>query len=331
MRQSRRTFLKTAATVGGALALRMWPSRARASEAARVSLVKTDSHRDGVLRALRLLPPIQMAGRSVVIKPNLNSAHDFPASTHPETLRTLIELCKAGGAREITVADRAGMGDTPRVMREKGLDVMGRELGVRMVPLETLPASEWLPRSIPRGHWQRGVLYPALLEQADLIISTCCLKTHRFGGQFTMALKNSVGMVARTGPDGYEYMRELHGSPRQRSLIAELNLLYRPAMVVLDGILAFVDRGPEAGRLARPGVVLAGTDRVALDAAGVALLRMYGVGSPVADGRIFDQEQIRRAVELGLGVSSPGAIEFVTDSADGRAVISGIRAELAGG
>ncbi len=333
MRQSRRRFLKTAATVGGALALRMWPARAQASETetARVALVKTDSHRDGVLRALRLLPPMRLEARSVVIKPNLNSAHAFPASTHEETLRTLIDVCKAGGAREIIVADRAGMGDTPRVIREKGLDVMGREMGVRVVPLETLPASEWVARPIPRGHWQRGVLYPVLFERADLIISTCCLKTHRFGGQFTMALKNSVGMVARTGPDGYEYMRELHGSPLQRSLIAELNLLYRPAMVVLDGILAFVDAGPEAGRLARPGVVLAGTDRVALDAAGVALLRMHGVGSPVADGRIFDQEQIRRAVELGLGVPSPGAIEFVTDSDEGRAVIASIRALLARG
>jgi uncharacterized protein (DUF362 family) len=102
-------------------------------------------------------------------------------------------------------------------------------------------------------------------------------------------------------------------------------------MVVLDAIEAFTDGGPEAGRLARPGVVLAGTDRVAIDAAGVALLRLHGVGAPVATGRIFDQEQIRRAVELGLGVHSAAAIEFVTDSADGRAVVAQLSAELARG
>jgi hypothetical protein len=28
--------------------------------------------------------------------------------------------------------------------------------------------------------------------------------------------------------------------------------------------------------------------------------------------KIFDQEQIKRAVELGLGVSGPGQIRFVT-------------------
>jgi uncharacterized protein (DUF362 family) len=170
-----------------------------------------------------------------------------------------------------------------------------------------------------------------VFEHADIIISTCCLKTHRFGGHFTMSLKNSVGMVARQDPDGRDYMRELHGSPLQRTLIAELSTLYRPAMVVLDGIEAFVDGGPETGRLARPGVVVAGTDRVAIDAIGVALLRMHAVTGPVAAGRIADQEQIRRAVELGLGTASEDEIEILTDSADGRTVASQVRKVLANG
>ncbi len=192
-------------------------------------------------------------------------------------------------------------------------------------------AAAWVirPASCGRRVWTRGVLFPVLFEQADVIIQTCCLKTHRFGDQFTLSLKNSVGMVARISPDGYDYMQELHGSARQRTLIAEINALYRPALVVIDGIEAFVEAGPEAGRLARPGVILAGTDRVALDAVGVALLRMHGVSGPVAQGPIFEQEQIRRAVELGLGVTSPAAIDLVTDSPDGQAVIQSIRAELA--
>jgi uncharacterized protein (DUF362 family) len=123
-------------------------------------------------------------------------------------------------------------------------------------------------------------------------------------------------------------MRELHGSPLQRTLIAELNTLYRPAMVVLDGIEAFVDGGPETGRLARPGVVVAGTDRVAIDAIGVALLRMHAVTGPVAAGRIADQEQIRRALELGLGVAAADEIDIVTDSTEGRSAAAQVRAEL---
>jgi uncharacterized protein (DUF362 family) len=291
-------------------------------------LVKTSDHREGVLHALRLAPVPTLRDLSVVIKPNFNSNHPFPGSTHNDTLRALIAVCRDGGAREITIADRSGMGDTTRVIREKGVDTLARDLGVRVIALETLPPSQFVDRSMPGGHWQRGVRFPLLFERADVIITTCCLKTHRFGGQFTMSLKNSVGMVARTGPDGYDYMRELHGSPRQRTLIAELNALYRPALVVLDGIEAFVAGGPETGTAVRPSVILAGTDRIAIDAVGVALLRMHGVTGPVADGPIFEQEQIRRAVQLGLGVASPAGVDLVTDSPDGQAVIRAVRAEF---
>lgn len=362
MRQSRRKFLKIAAAAGGALALRGLPegmlglgaaegassasalaagpaTSAAASGSApgpvphpgKVALIKTGQHRDGVLRALRLFGMPDVRGKSVVVKPNFNSADPFPASTHDETLRTLIERCKEGGAREITIADRSGMGDTARVIRDKGVDTLGREMGVGVVALEHLPASEWRNRSFPGWNWQKGVIYPVLFERAEVIIQTCCLKTHGHGGHFTMSLKNTVGMVGRRDAAGYDYMRELHGSPLQRTLIAEINQLYQPAVVVLDGIQAFIDGGPARGTLARPEVVLAGTDRVALDAVGVALLRMHGVVGATAQGRIFDQEQIRRAVALGLGVSTPGAIEMTTDSEEGRAVIAAVRSELSKG
>jgi uncharacterized protein (DUF362 family) len=269
-----------------------------------------------------------MQGKTVVIKPNLNSSHPYPGSTHDETLRTLVELCRKAGAKEITIADRSGMGETDAVMRAKGLDAMARTFDLRLIPLESQPPSAWVRRTVPGGHWRQALLFPAIFEQANVLISTCCLKTHRFGGQFTLSLKNSVGMVARLGPDGHDYMRELHSSPLQRTLIAEINALYRPALVVLDGLEAFVDGGPEAGKIARPGVVLAGTDRVAIDAVGVALLRMHGVSGPVAQGPIFAQEQIKRAVELRVGVGSADMIDLVTDDAEGRAVAAAVRAEL---
>ncbi|MDQ7842658.1 MAG: DUF362 domain-containing protein [Armatimonadota bacterium] len=336
MKLTRRRLLSAAAAAGGAAALRRLalplPAVQAAAHAApgtaRVALVKTSGHRDGVLRALRLLPPLSLRDRSVVIKPNLNSSDPFPGSTHNETLQTLLELCRAAGARDIVVADRSGMGNTATVIRQKGIDTLAGSLGARVVALDALPPTQWLPKTIPGGHWRRGVLYPALLERADVLIQTCCLKTHRFGGHFTLSLKNSVGMVAKVGPDGYDYMQELHGSPLQRTLIAEINVLYRPAVVVLDGIEAFVEGGPEVGRLARPEVVLAGSDRVAIDAVGVALLRIHGATGPVARGPIFAQDQIRRAVELGLGAPSPEAIELVTDSAEGEAVIRAVRTEL---
>jgi len=145
-------------------------------------------------------------------------------------------------------------------------------------------------------------------------VQVCNLKTHRFGGHFTLSLKNSVGVAAKRVPgDGYNYMTELHDSPSQRSMIAEINAAYAPALLVMDGVEAFIKGGPEAGTKVRPEVVLAGADRVALDAVGVAILRDHGATGDVAQGHVFEQEQIRRAVELGIGVSTPQAIEFVTE------------------
>ncbi len=123
-------------------------------------------------------------------------------------------------------------------------------------------------------------------------------------------------------------MEELHNSAHQRRMIAEINLAYQPDLIVLDGVEAFVDGGPARGRSVASEVVLAGTDRVAMDAVGVALLRYFGTTPAVAAGAIFQQEQIARAVELGLGVGGPEEIELVTDDPESAAFAAQIREVL---
>ena len=129
-----------------------------------------------------------------------------------------------------------------------------------------------------------------------------------------------MGFVARTtGAGGANYMSELHNSPYQRQMIAEINTVYAPSLIVLDGVEAFLDGGPATGRLAGTGVVLAGSDPVAIDAVGVAILRLFGTTPQVSQGRVFEQEQIARAVELGLGIDAPERIRFVTGDAESAA------------
>jgi uncharacterized protein (DUF362 family) len=116
-------------------------------------------------------------------------------------------------------------------------------------------------------------------------------------------------MVPRTG---YLYMGELHRSAYQRQMIAEINTAYKPDLILLDGVEAFAKGGPDQGTRVKANVILAGNDRVAIDAIGVAILRLFGTTPEVSKGLIFDQEQIARAVELGLGVKSPNQIKLVT-------------------
>ena len=283
----------------------------------RVVLVKTDDRAGGVRRAIDLLEYDPFKEKSLFIKPNFNSADPSPGSTHNDTLQATISNLLERGASSITVGDRSGMGDTDWVMRQKDIFRMGEELGFETIVFDQLARDDWIAPDTSGSHWRRGFSLPRPMLEADGIVQTCCLKTHRYGGHFTMSLKNSVGMVAKSLPgDGYNYMNELHRSSHQRKMIAEINTAYDPELVILDGMEAFTHGGPAIGTLVNPGVILAGVDRVAIDAVGVAILRYFGTTSEVANGPIFDLEQIARAVELGLGVQTPDEIEFVTDDAE---------------
>jgi uncharacterized protein (DUF362 family) len=299
---------------------------------AQVAFVKTGDRAEGVRSALESLGKNAFGGRNVLLKPNFNSAHPTPGSTHNDVLRTLIEELRERGAGTITVGDRSGMGDTRRVMEEKGVLAMAAELGVQTLVFDELEKEQWVKMEPPGSHWQSGFAFARPALEADAVVSTCCLKTHRFGGHFTMSLKNSVGMVAKQVPgDGHDYMQELHGSPHQRLMIAEINTAYTPALIVLDGVEAFVSAGPDRGQLVRTEVVLSGTDRVAIDAVGVAVLRHWGTTPEVGEGPIFQQEQIARAVELGLGVDDPEKILLVTGDAESESYATEIREVLARG
>jgi uncharacterized protein (DUF362 family) len=298
----------------------------------RVTLVKTQNRAAGIPLALDLLGTGPLPGKHWFLKPNFNSADPPPGSTHNDTLAAMVCWLKAHGGERITVGDRSGMGKTRAVMNAKGVFRLGEELGFDTVVLDELDAGGWHKVKAPDSHWRRGfaIAQPAL--QADAIVQTCCLKTHRFGGHFSLSLKNSIGLVASRLPgEPYNYMIELHLSRHQRSMIAEVNAACRCDLILVDGMEAFVAGGPNRGRLVKAGVILAGTDRVAVDAVGVAVLRHLGTTRRVREGPIFQLAQIARAVELDLGVHGPDQIELVGADAQSEEYAAQIRAILAQG
>jgi uncharacterized protein (DUF362 family) len=74
--------------------------------------------------------------------------------------------------------------------------------------------------------------------------------------------------------------------------------------------------------------MVAGTDRIAVDAVGVAILRILGTKPELSEGSIFELEQIARAVELNLGISSPNDLEIITDSDEAAKLAEKIIREL---
>lgn len=293
---------------------------------ARIALVKTTDRAAGVRRAIELLGLNPIRGNRVLLKPNYNSAEAAPASTHPDILRSLVTEINDMGARSITVGERSGMVDTRAVLKQTGVFSLADELGFDTLFFDELDEKAWVTQQSGDFHWSTGFAVPRVLLDSECVVQTCNLKTHGYGGHFTMALKNSVGFVARSvSPGSHNFMSELHGSTYQRHMIAEINTAYTPSLIVMDAVDAFLDGGPAAGKLAHPSVVIAGNDPVAIDAVGVAILRLFGTTPQVSQGKIFEQEQIARAVELGLGVDSPERIGIVTGDAESEAFAGMIR------
>lgn len=293
----------------------------------KVALISTKDRGEGVRRAIELLELKSFRGKSVVLKPNFNSADPAPGSTHNDTLRSLILALQQMGAKHITLAERSGPGDSTRmVMEKKGIFKLAQELGFDILNLEEVGPEGWSKIEPGESHWSQGFHFSRVYLEAQSIAQTCCLKTHAYGGHFTLSLKNAVGLVPLAG---YPYMGELHSSQYQRQMIAEINTAYSPDLIVLDGVEAFVDGGPTRGTRVEAGVMLAGTDRVAIDAVGVAILRLLGTTPEVNRRAIFEQEQIARAAELGLGVSSAKQIQLVTIDAKSEALAVQVRDILA--
>ncbi len=273
-----------------------------------------------------------LSGAAVALKANFNSADPYPASTDIGTLDTICNAILAERPARLTLAERSGMGGTRDVLTRLGVTPLAHEKGFSLTVLDELDRHGWQEIQAPGLHWSHGFFLASVFAQADRVVQTCCLKTHRYGGHFTLSLKNSVGCVARRVPGvNYDFMGELHNSPHQRSMIAEINRFCRTDLVVLDATEGFASGGPDKGKRIRPGLIIGGSDRVALDAVGVALLRVHGTVPDVADGPIFGLEQITRAAELGVGVASAGAIRLVPLDSDGETAAQKIQEQLDAG
>lgn len=303
---NRREFIS--AMAGGLILTMAGEKSVSAGQKTKVSLIKTSDRASGIKKAIEILNINPVKGKDVLLKPNFNTADPFPGSTHNDTLTHLILHLKDMGAKGITIGERSGPPNTSDVLREKGIYELCKKLDVGLINFEELPFDKWVRIKPEKSHWRNGFDVARPVLESKCIVSTCCLKTHGYGGVFTMSLKLSVGVTHKRN------MTELHTSfLSMRKMIAEINQVYDPSLILLDGIEAFVDGGPDRGTKKRADVIIAGTDRIAIDAVGLAVLKELGSNKAIMGKKIFEQEQIARAIELGLGIKKPDDIEILTD------------------
>lgn len=262
------------------------------------------------LELLGGLDRVGVSGKRVLIKPNVVNDRPPPSTTSPRVIAATVQLVREAGAADVLVADSSGMIRFPTAdnLTTTGVRTAAQAAGARVLALEEEPWVRVEPAgaaSLPRYYISKPVY------EADLFINLPVVKTHRFA-HYSCSLKNLVGI---THPRYRPSLSFLSGDWHER--IAELNLAVHPQLTVADATTIMIAGGPTEGTPASANLLLLSGDRVALDAVAVALIRTYGAWSKVAGTSVWNQRQIRRAIELGLGVAGPDDVELVAASVSG--------------
>lgn len=250
-----------------------------------------------------------VAGARTLVKPNVVWGEPPPATTDPRVVRAVAALAKAQGPASLAVGDMSAVLSLPtRPHLEKtGIAEVGREVGAEVLAFDE---GEWIKVALPQVEYAKTVYVAKAVYEAERLISVPVIKTHR-GASFSCALKNTVGCVhGKNKPWNY-------GSDGWEPAVAELNMAVRPHLFVVDGLQSMIHGGPWSGEAVPTGIVLASGDPIATDVVALGIIRAFGRWEMVTSKRVWDQEQIRRAIELGLGARGPGEVELVTEDLTG--------------
>jgi uncharacterized protein (DUF362 family) len=224
-------------------------------------------------------------------------------------LAEVIEMVKEKGAKRIIVADSSGIPwpNTLKNMEATGILKVAQRAGVEVYALDNM---EWIWVK-PEGlkYWDRGFRIPKIVKEVDHIINVAVVKTHSIA-DFTMSLKNFVGFIHR------QDRVIMHSSRYLKEMIGELNIAFSPSLNILDASKVFVRGGPAKGEERELGMVIASTDRIACDITGLSLLKLLGTTQEIQNKNMWEHPQIKRAIELGIGINNPGLINLKTSNVD---------------
>jgi uncharacterized protein (DUF362 family) len=228
-------------------------------------------------------------GDRVLIKPNVNTADPFPASSDLAFVQIVANLILACNPAEVTIGDTSTFYQSSCKNFEKLCLFDLSKIDKRLKVL-TFDEQKWVKKKIA-GKYLKSVSVPEILDKVDKIIFLPCMKTH-FVAKYTGALKLGVGFMKPS--------ERLALHMRNTELkIAELNLAFKPDLIIMDGRKCFITKGPTEGEVREPGIILASTSRVAIDIEEVKIIQSFP-GNSIGEINPEDLPQIKRAKEIGI-------------------------------
>jgi len=257
----------------------------RDSPARAVHIVRCADYADALAPAFArllaesaLLEPSAVAGRRVLVKPNLltDRTPDEAVTTHPAFLRLVIRHLKAAGAH-VTVGDSPACAANIRAVLERtGVGAVCAEEGVPFVSFEQEGV-----RACAVDGFEFTLAGP--VADAELIVSLPKVKSHSLT-KLTAAVKNLYGAVP-----GYDKTTLHRRHPKPDDFGRLIQALWRvlpPTVSLVDGVIGMEGQGPANGRPVALGFLAASADPFALDIALCGILHLKPSSIPYLKGLV---------------------------------------------
>jgi len=233
----------------------------------RVAIVKGENPIETTLNALRLIEAdiqhvlAESGKKPILVKPNyINSKHPSTGiTTDSRVIEGVVKFLKEGKtANDVIIGEGSGFGDTFQAFKIAGVDAVAERWSVKLMDLNR---DEFAEARVPDPLNLKKVKV-AKTALDSTIVSVPKLKPHRIA-TITLSLKNMMGALASKGT--------MHMGTSLSENIADLASVLKPSLAVIDGIIA--GEGHEtSGNPVPMGLVIAGTDPVAVDAVGAAVM-----------------------------------------------------------
>jgi len=248
-------------------------------------------------------------GDIILLKPNYNTAHPFPGSSDPEFIKAVIDMLYEAEAGKVIVGERSAFLNSRNVLEEAGIVKVAREAGADVIVFGKngwrvlFDRRGWRRINVPKGQYLHTVTVAKEALEMEKIVYVPLIKTHHLG-EFTGSIKLSMGFVKPFFDQITFHIRNL------LEKLAELGLVVKPDLIIMDARKVFITGGPAKGELREPNLILASGNQVAIDVEGVKILQSYS-GNSLEGKNVWNLMQIKHAIELGLGPHNEEEYEVV--------------------
>jgi uncharacterized protein (DUF362 family) len=198
-------------------------------------------------------------GARVLLKPNclFGKAPEKAVTTHPSVVKAVIRLVQEAGGKP-TLGESPGVGSFARAAEKCGIRNVAEETGCPMMEF-----NRPCPAPGRDGQAFRQIGIDQAVFDADVLINLPKWKSHGMT-LLTLGVKNLFGCVP--GHDkALWHLRAGEDRKRFSRMLVDLYQAIRPALTVLDGVVGMEGDGPSSGNPIALGLIVAGSDALAVD------------------------------------------------------------------